>query len=231
VFFAVGFETTAPATAVAIQQAASLQLDNFSLLVSHVRVLPAMKLLASNPDSSVQGFLAAGHVCAVTGFEEYRAFCHETELPVVVTGFEPVDLLAGILECVRQLEADEASVSNPYARSVAATGNRHAADVILDVFENCDRAWRGFGVVPGGGLKLRDRWRHFDAASRFGGASRPVVEPADCRSGDVLSGRISPPECERFGDRCTPETPLGAPMVSAEGACAAYFKYARPYPR
>jgi len=226
VFFAVGFETTAPATALAVQRAAALYLENFSLLVSHVCVLPAMEMLADSPDSRVQAFLAAGHVCTVTGYEHYEQFVDKYHLPVVVTGFEPVDLLTGILECVRQLERDEPSVCNRYERSVVAPGNLRALDVVDDVYETTDQSWRGIGMVPRGGLKLRDRWQKFDAVARFGRHRLPVLEPAECRSGEVLTGQIKPPECECFGTRCTPESPLGAPMVSAEGACAAYYRYA-----
>jgi hydrogenase expression/formation protein HypD len=225
IFFAVGFETTAPATALAVQRAAHLGLENFSLLVSHVCVLPAMELLAEIPENRVQAFLAAGHVCTVTGYEHYEDFVAKYRLPVVVTGFEPIDLLTGILECVRQLELGEPSVSNRYARSVAALGNRHAIDVVDDIYEVTDQAWRGIGVIPRGGLRLRDRWRSFDAVERFGRSSLPALESADCRSGEVLTGQIKPPECDCFGARCTPESPLGAPMVSAEGACAAYYRY------
>jgi hydrogenase expression/formation protein HypD len=228
VFFAVGFETTTPATALSVQQADRLGLDNFSLLVSHVRVQPAMEQLAASPDNRVQGFLAAGHVCTVAGFESYEQFVREYRLPVVVTGFEPVDLLVGILECVRQLERGECRVVNCYERSVAAAGNRAALAVVDDVYEICDRPWRGMGVIPGGGLRLRAKYAAFDATKKFGQAPLQVSEPPECRSGDVLTGRIKPTECECFGTRCTPETPLGAPMVSAEGACAAYHRYALP---
>jgi hydrogenase expression/formation protein HypD len=227
VFFAVGFETTAPATALAIQQANALGLENFSLLVSHVRVQPAMEMLAESDDCSVQGFLAAGHVCTVAGYESYRQFVAKYKLPVVVTGFEPVDLLVGILECVRQLESGIAEVVNCYARSVAAPGNECAISILEDVYEICDQPWRGLGNVPRGGFKIRQEWRHFDAAHRFNLATSFTHDCTDCRSGDVLTGRIKPPECVHFGVRCTPDSPLGAPMVSAEGACAAYYRYAR----
>ncbi len=228
VFFAVGFETTTPVTALTVHQARKLGLANFSLLVSHVRVQPAMEMLASSPDSVVQGFLAAGHVCAVAGYETYRDFVDRYRLPVVVTGFEPVDLLSGILECVQLLERGEAEVLNRYQRSVSIEGNRHALQMVDEVYEICDRPWRGLGVVPRGGLALRDSWAEFDALRRFPPASLPVVHSTDCRSGDVLTGKIKPTECEHFGGRCTPENPLGAPMVSAEGACAAYYRYAAP---
>lgn len=225
VFFAVGFETTTPATALAVQQADQLGLDNFSLLACHVRVLPAMEMLAASRDCSVQGFLAAGHVCTVTGCQLYEDFVRRHRLPVVVTGFEPLDLLGGILECVELLERGQPRVVNAYARSVAAEGNRRALALVDEVYEPADRPWRGIGVVPGGGFRLRQRWRRFDAEQRFVRQEAPAVESPDCRSGEVLIGKIKPTECECFGDRCTPESPLGAPMVSAEGACAAYFQY------
>ncbi|MCA9102583.1 MAG: hydrogenase formation protein HypD [Planctomycetales bacterium] len=226
VFFAVGFETTTPATALAVRQADELGLTNFSLLVSHVRVQPAMELLAADEHCGVQGFLAAGHVCTVIGYEEFHAFARRFQLPVVVTGFEPVDLLAGILACVEQLESGRYTVDNQYSRSVRSVGNRDAIRLVDDVFEVCDRPWRGFGNVERGGLALRPQWRAFDAAVRFPRASLPVVEPPECRSGDVLAGRIKPPQCAAFGRSCTPDSPLGAPMVSSEGACAAYYRYA-----
>lgn len=280
VFFAVGFETTTPTTALAVQKAAELGLTNFSLLVAHVRVQPAMEMLAESDDSAIDGFLAAGHVCTVAGFESYHEFARKYRLPVVVTGFEPVDLLNGILECVTLLERGEAKVVNCYGRSAVAAGNRQALAIVNDVYEVCDQPWRGLGVVPKGGLRLRAKWSAFDAESdhKFGriyarplsgrppaiAPTRPpqeVLFPCDrdscnpaetaglscdpaetagqnrlsadsplpasaCRSGEVLTGRIRPTECEHFGNRCTPESPLGAPMVSAEGACAAYFRYA-----
>lgn len=229
VFFAVGFETTAPATALAVHQAGRLNLKNFSLLVSHVRVQPAMEMLVESQDSSVQGFLAAGHVCTVAGYDSYRGFVEKYQLPVVVTGFEPVDLLTGILECVRQLEAGRAEVANCYGRSVIAPGNAEALRIMDEVYEICDQSWRGLGVIPRGGFRLRATWAPFDARRRFGVESMAMVrESSECRSGDVLTGRIKPIECEHFGVRCTPESPLGAPMVSAEGACAAYYRYAAP---
>jgi hydrogenase expression/formation protein HypD len=226
VFFAVGFETTAPATALAVKQASQLGLRNFSLIVAHVRVQPAMEMLAGSKDRIVEGFLAAGHVCAVTGFDSYGEFARQYGIPVVVTGFEPLDLLNGILECVRQLENGEATVCNQYKRSVQGGGNRAALELLDDVYQPCDRPWRGLGVVPRGGLRLRETWSDFDAGQRFDTQSQPVAEPPECRSGEVLIGQIKPTECECFGNRCTPDTPLGAPMVSAEGACAAYYRYA-----
>ncbi len=226
VFFAVGFETTTPATALAVHQAAQRGLDNFSLLVSHVRVLPAMEMLMASKDSSVQGFLGAGHVCTVAGYQCYKEFVREHRVPVVVTGFEPVDLLSGILECVRQLEGGEAAVCNRYSRSALAEGNRQALDIVDDVYEICDQAWRGLGTIPDGGLQLREQWTRFDATKRFTQLDLPVIESTQCRSGDVLTGHIKPVECEFFSSTCTPESPMGAPMVSAEGACAAYHRYA-----
>lgn len=225
VFFAVGFETTVPATALAVQQAALAGLDNFTVLVAHVCVLPAMRALASAPDCCVQGFLAAGHVCTITGIEEYEDFVRQFQLPVVVTGFEPVDLLQGILACVKQLEAGIAHLANAYARSVRREGNIAARRLIDEIYCRCDMPWRGMGVMPQGGLRLRDAWRHFDARRRFLNHRVDQVCATDCRAGEILSGRIKPPQCPHFGTHCTPETPLGAPMVSSEGACAAYFRY------
>lgn len=229
VFFAVGFETTAPTTALAVLQAAELQLNNFSLLVSHVRVLPAMETLMRAPGCRVEGFLAAGHVCTVTGFREYSEFVERHHTPVAVTGFEPVDLLDGILDCVKQLEAGRAEVTNRYSRSVRPGGNNAAQDVAGRVYEVADVSWRGLGVVDRGGYRLRDEFQQFDASLRF--ELQPDVDETrccdrdDCRSGEVLSGLIKPTQCEAFGTRCTPDSPLGAPMVSSEGACAAYFRY------
>jgi hydrogenase expression/formation protein HypD len=227
VLFAVGFETTAPASALAVQQANRLGLTNFSVLASHVRVQPAMEMIVSRDDNSVQGFLAAGHVCTVVGCDSYEEFVRAHRLPVVVTGFEPFDLLCGIIECVRQLESGEARVCNCYKRSVSAKGNQRAVQVMADVYEVCDRRWRGLGVVAGGGLRLREQWARFDAEKRFPRLSAsPPVAACECRSGEVLAGRLKPTACEWFGGRCTPDSPLGAPMVSAEGACAAYYRYA-----
>ena len=225
VFFAVGFETTAPATALAVQQAAHYGLDNFSLLVAHVRVLPAMETLAAATDHSVQAFLAAGHVCTVTGYADYEAFVRRARLPVVVTGFEPIDLLVGILACIRQLEVGDARLENYYTRSVCREGNLAAQRLVDEVYAVCDSPWRGFGSPPRGGLCLRDEWRRFDARQRFQATRAVAEEPAECLAGDVLTGRIRPTECPHFGARCTPESPLGAPMVSTEGACAAYHRY------
>lgn len=227
VFLAVGFETTAPATALAVQQADRLGLRNFSLLVAHVRVQPAMEMLAADENCGVDGFLAAGHVCTVAGFASYREFVERFQIPVVVTGFEPVDLLLGILECVTQLEDGRAELVNCYGRTVNAQGNRQALEIINDVYEISDRPWRGMGNIAQGGLRLRERYANFDAERRIPGAETDAADTSDCRSGDVLAGRIKPIECEAFGTRCTPDSPLGAPMVSTEGACAAYFRYGR----
>lgn len=228
VFFAVGFETTAPATALAALQAQRLGLENFSLLVAHVRVQPAMEALLEAQDNRIQAFLAAGHVCAVMGYDSYADLVLRYRVPVVVTGFEPVDLLQGILECVRQLEQGQATVINCYGRSVHDGGNRAAQDIVSRVYEIADRPWRGLGVIPAGGLALRKEFARFDAVRRFAtGVLLPVVDDTRCHSGDVLSGRIRPTECPSFGTDCRPETPLGAPMVSSEGACAAYYQYRR----
>ncbi len=231
VFFAVGFETTAPATALAARQARQLGLTNFSMLVSHVVVLPAMEMIVTVPESRVQGFLAAGHVCTVMGYEMYHDFAAKYRVPIVVTGFEPVDLLEGLLMLATQLEAGRFEVENQYVRSVARGGNRHAQQVIAEVYEICDRPWRGLGVLPMSGLRLRPAYHDMDAQYRFPSTAPASIEPAECRSGEVLIGLIRPDQCAAFGTRCTPEHPLGAPMVSSEGACAAYWKYGRSAPR
>lgn len=229
VFLAVGFETTAPATALAVLQAAELGLDNFSLLVAHVRVQPAMESLLQSGDCRVQGFLAAGHVCAVSGFHSYFELTERYHVPIVVTGFEPVDLLLGIKECVRQLEGGAAAVCNQYTRNVRESGNSAAMRIMSGVYQIADRTWRGLGTIPEGGLVLRPEWQRFNAEYRFALTAQllPSVS-TECVSGDVLTGRIKPPACPSFGSRCTPESPLGAPMVSAEGACSAYFRHRRP---
>lgn len=227
VFLAVGFETTAPATALAVLQASQLRLDNFSLLVAHVRVQPAMEAILQSADCRVQGFLAAGHVCTISGFASYEELTSRYHVPIVVTGFEPVDLLLGIQDCVKQLESGTSGVSNQYQRTVRDSGNQHALQIMSDVYAIADRPWRGLGTVHSGGLVLRDEWRHFDAEFRFPRrVTSRAVECAECRSGDVLAGRIKPTACPSFGARCTPESPLGAPMVSSEGACAAYYQHA-----
>jgi hydrogenase expression/formation protein HypD len=202
-------------------------LKNFSLLVTHVRVQPAMEAIAEDPACRVQGFLAAGHVCTVAGCESYEPFTTRHGLPVVVTGFEPLDLLQGILACVQQLEAGNIAVVNQYARSVQPQGNLAAQQIVDRVYEVRDCPWRGLGVIPAGGLRLREEWAKFDAELRYGRQFADAEESSECRSGEVLTGRIKPPECAHFGTRCNPENPLGAPMVSGEGACAAYYRYRR----
>ncbi len=226
VFFAVGFETTAPATALAILQAQQLELNNFSVLVSHVRVLPAMESLMLNPESRVNGFLAAGHVCTITGYTEYDAFVERFRVPVVVTGFEPLDLLHGILEATRLLESGRIAVVNCYGRSVRRDGNPDALGILNRVYEAADCSWRGFGMIDCGGLRLREEFLAFDASRRFGFCQSSQVNFTEiCLSAEIMSGRIKPPQCPFFGNRCTPDTPLGAPMVSSEGACSAYMRY------
>jgi hydrogenase expression/formation protein HypD len=227
VFFAVGFETTAPATALAAWQARQLGLTNFALLVSHVLVPPAMEAILSAPGNRVQGFLAAGHVCTVMGYEEYLELTERHRVPIVVTGFEPVDLLEGILMTLRQLEVGRHEVENQYVRSVRRGGNHEARRIIAEVYEICDRPWRGIGILPRSGLRLTAAFRDMDAEQRFAVADICPVEPPECRSGKVLQGLLRPDECSEFGTRCTPDHPLGAPMVSSEGACAAYWKYGR----
>jgi len=227
VFFGVGFETTAPATAMAVYQAAQKKLRNFSLLVSHVLVPPAIEAILSSPECRVKGFLAAGHVCTVMGFEEYIAIAACYRVPIVVTGFEALDILQGILMCVQQLESGRAQVENQYSRSVRREGNLVAQGLIREVFEVSSRKWRGIGEIALSGLKLRKAYSEFDAAAKFGTQGLTVAEPADCLSGLVLQGQIKPHQCAAFAKQCTPEHPLGAPMVSTEGACAAYFRYRR----
>lgn len=228
VFVAVGFETTAPSTALAVLQADRLGLENFSLAPAHVRVLPAMRAILQDPHCRVQAFLAAGHVCAVTGFEEYDKLAETFRVPIVVTGFEPIDLLTGLLETVRQLEAGESRTVNGYRRAVTPEGNVQARELVDRVYAVADSAWRGLGVIPGGGLVLRSEWERFDAYQRFPLCQIMMSAPRpECRAGDVLTGRIRPSECPEFGVRCHPEAPLGAPMVSSEGACAAYYRYRR----
>ena len=227
VFFAVGFETTAPANAMAVWRARELGLRNFSILVSHVTVPPAMTAILESPDNRVQGFLAAGHVCTVMGWTEYEPIAARYRVPIVVTGFEPLDILEGMLMAVRQLESGRHEVENQYVRSVRRDGNQPAQDLVSRVFELVDRAWRGIGEIPRSGLGLREEFREFDAERRFALGDIHAREPAECRAGDVLRGVLKPMDCPAFGGQCTPEHPLGAPMVSSEGACAAYFNYGR----
>jgi hydrogenase expression/formation protein HypD len=225
VFFAVGFETTAPANAMAVFQAAAKGLQNFSVLVSHVLIPPAMEVVLSSPANRVQGFLAAGHVCAVMGYTEYESIARQYRVPIVVTGFEPLDILQGIYMCVKQLEEGRAEVENQYARAVRRDGNVPAQDLVRSVFAVVPRQWRGLGEIPRSGLGLRDAYRQFDAVRRFGIIHHTEDEPTVCVSGEVLQGLKRPHECPAFGGDCTPDHPLGATMVSAEGACAAYYRY------
>jgi hydrogenase expression/formation protein HypD len=227
VFFGVGFETTAPATAMAVFQAAQKGLKNFSMLISHVLVPPAIEALMSSPNCRVQAFLAAGHVCTVMGYEEYPPLAAKYRVPIVVTGFEPLDILQGILMCVQQLESGCAGVENQYARAVRKEGNQPAQRLVREVFRVVPRKWRGVGEIPQGGLGLADAYAAYDAVKKFNLTDHHVDEPADCLSGLVLQGHIKPHECPAFGGKCTPEHPLGATMVSSEGACAAYYRYRR----
>lgn len=227
VFFAVGFETTAPAHALTLIQARKRGIGNLSLLVAHVLVPPAMEALLSSPANRVQGFLAAGHVCAVTGFAEYERIAEKYRAPIVVTGFEPVDILRGILSCVQLLETNKPTVDNQYARAVRREGNAHAQGAVRTVFDICDRSWRGIGKIPLSGLAMKESWREFDAATRFDLTAATDSPAGECIAGEILQGHKKPNDCPAWGTRCTPERPLGAPMVSTEGACAAYYRYRR----
>jgi len=227
VFFAVGFETTAPANAMAVARAAAEGLANFSVLVAHVLVPPALEALLSCEDARIQGLLAPGHVCAVTGYRDYEPVAERHRIPIVVTGFEPLDLLKGVLATVVQLERGEHRVENQYPRAVVRDGNPRALEMIEDVFVVSDRSWRGLGEIPASGYALSPKYARFDAETVFDVGAVSVKEPEECRSGLVLQGRLRPTECPEFGVRCTPEHPLGATMVSSEGACAAYFHYGR----
>jgi hydrogenase expression/formation protein HypD len=227
VFFAVGFETTAPANAMAVRQAAVLGLDNFSILSSHVLVPPAMEAILGSPDNRVQAFLAAGHVCTVMGYREYEPIAEKYGIPIVVTGFEPLDLLQGVYMAVRALEEGRCEVENQYSRAVIRDGNGPAQELLGEVFEVCDRTWRGIGEIAASGYRLAPRYASFDAERRFEVEDVKARESPDCIAGEILVGRRRPRECAAFGTRCTPERPLGAPMVSSEGACAAYFHYGR----
>jgi len=227
VFFAVGFETTAPANAMGVWQAEREGLANFSILVAHVLVPPAIEAILSSPNRRIDAFLAAGHVCTVMGYEEYEPIAQRYRVPIVVTGFEPLDLLEGIFMAVAQLEDGRAEVENQYRRAVRREGNRPAQQRVAEVFEVSARKWRGIGEIPSSGLRLRERYRRFDAETRFGVAEAGIEEAGECIAGLVLQGIKKPFECPAFGARCTPETPLGAPMVSSEGACAAYYHYGK----
>jgi hydrogenase expression/formation protein HypD len=227
VFFGIGFETTAPANAMTVYQAKRLGIANFSLLVSHVLVPPAISAIMESPSCRVQAFLAAGHVCSVMGTTEYPALCEKYDVPIVVTGFEPLDILEGIRRTVLQLESGRHVLENAYARAVTDEGNLPAQQMLRDVFDVTDRAWRGIGMIPGSGWKLSERYRDFDAETRFEVTDIHTEESSICRSGEVLQGLIKPHECAAFGRECTPRNPLGATMVSSEGACAAYYLYRR----
>jgi hydrogenase expression/formation protein HypD len=227
VFFGIGFETTAPPNAMTVYQARKLGIENFSLLVSHVRVPPAIEAIMTSPDCRVQAFLAAGHVCTVMGTGEYPPLAERFGVPIVVTGFEPLDILEGIRRAVHQLEEGRAEVENAYARVVLPEGNPVAIRMLEDVFEVVDRSWRGIGMIPQSGWRLSDRYREYDAEERFDVGDIHTQESTVCRSGEVLQGLIKPHECSAFGTLCTPRNPLGATMVSSEGACAAYYLYRR----
>ncbi len=227
VFFGVGFETTAPANAMAVWQAKNLGVQNFSILCSHVLVPPAMEALLSSPSNLVQGFLAAGHVCTVMGYEEYFPLAERYRVPIVVTGFEPVDILQGVYMTVKQLEEGRAEVENQYARSVTREGNVPAQKLLKEVFQTCNRTWRGIGEIPMSGYALREEFGDFDAERIFRVEHIKTAESPLCIAGQVLQGLKKPHECTAFGKECTPEHPLGAPMVSSEGACAAYFHFGR----
>jgi hydrogenase expression/formation protein HypD len=230
VFLGIGFETTAPANAMALMQARRMGVGNFSMLVSHVLVPPSIAAILQTRGNRVQAFLGPGHVCAVVGYGEYEALAARYGVPIVITGFEPVDLLEGILMAVRQLEAGAAVVENQYARTVTRDGNRIAKDAIAEVFQVTDRKWRGIGAIPKSGYKIRYEYRAHDADRLFAVEDIETAEPAACISGQVLRGLKKPSDCPAFGSTCTPRTPMGATMVSAEGACAAYYQYGRSVP-
>jgi hydrogenase expression/formation protein HypD len=227
VFFAIGFETTAPANAMSVWQAKRQAIKNFSILVSHVLVPPSIASILQSPLNRVQAFLGPGHVCTVMGYREYEPIAARFQVPIVITGFEPLDLLEGTLMALRQLEQGRAEVENQYSRVVRREGNRAAVDLVNKVFEVCDRKWRGVGSIPKSGYKLRWEFREHDAERLFDVKEIDTKEPESCISGLVLKGVKKPHDCPAFGKQCTPEHPLGATMVSAEGACAAYYTYGR----
>jgi hydrogenase expression/formation protein HypD len=227
VFFAIGFETTAPANAMAVWEASRLGLENFTVLVSHVLVPPAMEAILQSPSNRVQAFLAAGHVCAVMGWTEYEPIAERYHVPIVVTGFEPLDLLEGILMAIRQLESGRAEVENQYARAVRREGNRKAQETVFRVFEVGDRKWRGIGMIPASGYHLRPEFARFDAEARFDVGTIHTSEHPACIAGEILQGGKTPLDCAAYGVLCTPQRPLGAPMVSAEGTCSAYHAAGR----
>jgi hydrogenase expression/formation protein HypD len=227
VFFAVGFETTAPGNAMAVWQARQLGLRNFSILCAHVLVPPAMRAILASSDNRIQAFLAAGHVCTVMGTREYEPIAEQYRVPIVATGFEPLDLLQGLYMALRALEEGRWGVEIQYTRSVTRDGNVAAQQLMHQVFEVCDRQWRGIGLIPASGYQLRPSWAEFDAERRFDLSTVSAQEPSICIAGQILQGLKKPPQCPAFGTQCTPEHPLGAPMVSSEGACAAYYQYSQ----
>jgi hydrogenase expression/formation protein HypD len=227
VFFGIGFETTAPANAMAIHQAKLQDLKNFSMLVSHVLVPPALKAIMESPNNRVQAFLAAGHVCSVMGYWQYPALASAYQVPIVVTGFEPLDILEGIRRVVVQLEANKSEVENAYSRAVSFEGNQAAQNLLSEVFEPVNRGWRGIGTIPDSGWRLSQAYQVYDAALKFDVNEIQTEESSFCLSGEVLTGQIKPNQCPAFGKTCTPRSPLGATMVSSEGACAAYYQYGR----
>jgi hydrogenase expression/formation protein HypD len=227
VFFGIGFETTAPANATSVWLAKKQGVTNFSILVAHVLVPPAMEAILSSPLNQVQGFLAAGHVCAVMGWREYEPIAAKYRVPIVVTGFEPLDLMHGVAMTIDALEDGRIGVENQYTRTVNRDGNVGAQQLLLEVFEPCDRAWRGIGMIPRSGYALKPEYAPYDAARKFAVEGLTAAEPAECVAGEILQGLRKPNACPAFGSACTPERPLGAPMVSSEGACAAYFAYGR----
>lgn len=225
VFFGIGFETTAPTTGLAILEAERRTLENFSVLSAHVLVPPAIESILSSTSNTVQGLLAAGHVCTITGFNDYYSLADQYRIPIVVTGFEPVDILQGILMTVRQLESGRCEVQNQYSRTVIREGNRTALEIMNKVFEPCDRTWRGMGNIPASGLAIRKAFARFDAAVKFGLSATTLDVHSPCNAGEILRGTKKPNQCPSFGTGCSPDHPLGAPMVSSEGACAAYYRY------
>ncbi|WP_323844241.1 hydrogenase formation protein HypD [Microbulbifer magnicolonia] len=229
VFFGIGFETTAPANAMAVFLAAKKKLSNFSILVSHFLVPPAIEAICSAPDSRIQGFLAAGHVCAIMGYAQYLPLAEKFRVPIAVTGFEPLDILEGIMMCVRQLELGRCGVENQYVRAVRRRGNREAQAMLDRVFEITEQKWRGVGTIAASGLQLQEAFAQFDAARKFRLTTNTRAGDSGCISGQIMRGQKKPCDCPHFGNRCRPEQPLGAPMVSSEGACAAYYRYDKRY--
>ncbi len=225
VFFAVGFETTAPANALSVLHAHKLGLNNYSILSSHVLVPPAIKAIMSDEDSLIDGILAAGHVCTIMGLKQYYPLSKEYNVPIVATGFEPIDILQGILMTVQQLEEGRAEVENQYARMVKLEGNINAQKVLEEVFQVQDQLWRGIDIIPNSGWGLREKWSIFDAEKKFEISIKPASENKECIAGDIMKGILKPKDCPHFGSKCTPQNPLGAPMVSSEGACAAYYNF------